>query len=271
MDFRDILVHIDNSPQCAARLALAIMLAKEHEGHLTGLYVITHDYNEPAGESLSLKVQEAKEMFRGLTTGAGIGAEWFPVDWAVIGNNMVEILNYYAHTKDLVIIGQTDPTVMGNGIPPDLPERVVLGSGRPVLVVPYAGAFNTVGEKIIVAWREGQASARAVNDAMPFLLTAKKVSVLSIRSASDPAAAVIQPSADICAHLEQYHNIRVNKEDLVTGEIPVANILMNYAWENGCDLIVMGVYAKTSRGTVRLGPVASHILKHMTLPVLMSH
>jgi nucleotide-binding universal stress UspA family protein len=45
---------------------------------------------------------------------------------------------------------------------------------------------------------------------------------------------------------------------------------MNYAWENGCDLIVMGAYAHLARGTVNLGPVAKQLFEHMTLPVLMS-
>jgi nucleotide-binding universal stress UspA family protein len=46
---------------------------------------------------------------------------------------------------------------------------------------------------------------------------------------------------------------------------------MNYAWENGCDMVVMGVYSYTSRGGSNIGSVAKQLLEHMTLPVLFSH
>lgn len=44
-----------------------------------------------------------------------------------------------------------------------------LESGRPCLVVPYAGEFPTVGTRVLVAWDGGRESARAVHEAMPHL------------------------------------------------------------------------------------------------------
>ena len=269
MDFKDILVHVDNSKQCASRLDLAINLARKHKAHLTGLYVVTHPHYKPQSETDNFKVKEAEELFRLKTSGADISAEWLSVDWSVSGISMVEVLNYHAHQKDLVIVGQTDPGVRDSDVPPDLPERVVMGSGRPVLIVPYAGTFDKIGERVIVAWKAGRASARAVNDAMPFLVKAKQVCVLSIKTAGDHQDVIKRPDGDICTHLKRY-DIEIREENLVTGDIPVADILMNYAWENGCDLIVSGAYAHTFRGTPNLGLVARHLLEKMTLPVLMS-
>jgi nucleotide-binding universal stress UspA family protein len=269
MNFKDILVHIDISQQCAARVDLAVNLAARHKAHLTGIYVITHTPYAPESESLVQKGAELMEMFHQKTAGAGISAEWLPVDCGVAGCDMVPLLNYYTHQKDLIIIGQIDQAAKVGDIPADLPERVIMGSGRPVLVVPYVGTFDTVGERIIVAWKAGRASARAVNDAMPLLLNAKDVRVLSIKTPDELETSVSWSDGDICKHLERY-GINVKEENLVTADIPVANILMNYAWENGCDLIVMGAYAHLARGTVNLGPVAKQLFEHMTLPVLMS-
>ncbi len=268
MDFKDILVHIDNTQQCTTRLELAINLARKHKARLTGLYVVTHPHYKPQIESLKLKAIDAEEMFRLKTGEANVDAEYLPVDWGVVGVSMVEVLNYYAHAKDLIVVSQNDPGSRED-VPSDLPERVVLGSGRPVLIVPYAGAFGSVGERVIVGWKAGRASARAVNDAMPFLLNAEQVCVLSIKAVGDQEMTG-RPDGNICAHLKRY-NIAVKVENLVTGEIPVADIMMNYAWENGCDLIVLGAYAHSSRGTLNLGPVAKDLLEKMTLPVLMSH
>ena len=53
-------------------------------------------------------------------------------------------------------------------------------SGRPVLAVPFAGEFPTVGERVLVAWNASREAARALNDALPLLIGAKQVTVLAI-------------------------------------------------------------------------------------------
>lgn len=269
MKFKDILVHIDNSPQCANRLELAIRLAKEHDAHLTGLFVIVHQPYATQSVRVKEYEEQAQAAFLLKTGEADIRAEWITADWATVGVDMAEVINFHAHTKDLIIVGQTDPRAQQWDAPPDLPQQIVVGAGRPVLVVPYAGVFRTVGKRAIVAWKTGRAAARAVNDALPFLLNAEEVFVLSI---SDPREAQkLETEADsIRANLER-HAIKVKEDHFVIETIPIASILMNYAWENSCDLIVMGVYAKKSRGKYDLGPVAKDFFNYMTLPVLMSN
>lgn len=270
MGFNDILVHIDSSPQYLNRLDLAIRLARDHGAKLTGLYVVTHQYYRPEQEGLRRRISEAEEVFRQKTAREQVPGHWLCADWAVVGGSMVEVINYYAHAKDLVIVGQTSHGQPERDYPLDLPERVVKGAGRPVLVVPYAGSFESVGNRVIVAWKPGRSSARAVNDAMPFLTAAKDVRLLEIRSPDDQKTVEVSPREDIAGHL-RLHGIAVKEEHLVTGDIPVANILMNYAWENGCDLVVMGAYSYSGRGTIQLGSIADQMLDSMTVPVLLAH
>ena len=264
MTFKDILVHIGNSDHCGAVLDLAIGLARKHQAHLTGLYVITHRHYSSQLESTLAKAAEAQAIFMGKTGEAGISAEWLCVDWPVVGESVSKIVNLHAFCKDIVIIGQTESASRNGEIEPDLPERVILGSGRPVLIVPYAGKFDTVGERAMVAWKTGRESTRAVNDAMPFLLTAREVRILALGS-SDAG----ESAGRVAAHLAR-HGIRVERELFSVEEISVGDVLLNQVWEEGCDLLVMGGYTRTSRGMV-LGPIARHILKQMTSPVLMSH
>jgi nucleotide-binding universal stress UspA family protein len=270
MKFKDILIHIDSSQQCATRLELAISLAREHEAHLTGIYIITHYPYASQSASMEAELAQAQQLFLLKTAEAEISATWLPVDWATVGVDMVEVLNYYANTKDLIIVGQGGPGMDLAGVPSDLPGRVVAGSGRPVLVVPFAGKFNSVGERVVVAWKRGRASARAVNDAMPFLLNAKEVFALSIKTPNEQHKAEIDTDSGIIANLER-HNIKVKEITVVMESIPVAKILMDFAWENACDLVVLGVYASKSKGKKGLGPVAEVFFDTMTLPVLMSY
>jgi nucleotide-binding universal stress UspA family protein len=270
MIIKDILVHVDNSPACAQRLELAVEIAKTHNAHLAGLYIIPHQRQKSYGEHGKARELETEKLFQLKTDSAGIETEWLLAEWPVVDANVAEIMNYYSYAKDLIIVGQTNERISSDEVPADLPERLILGSGRPVLVVPYAGAYTMVGKRVIVAWKAGRASARAVNDAMPLMLEARKVSVLSIRPVGEPRELEKSTAYDICEHLKR-HNVAAEVENLITGEIPVANILMNYAWENGCDMVVMGVYSYTSRGGSNIGSVAKQLLEHMTLPVLFSH
>jgi len=244
MNFKDVLIHIDDSPHCAIRLALAINLAREYGAHLTGLYVITHAHYAPQHETKKQLATAAEESFRLATENAAVSAEWVLADWGIVGVSMPEIINHYAHQKDLIVVGQTSSEKPRGDLPADLPERIVFGSGRPVLIVPYAGKFTTVGTRSIVAWRGGRASARAVNDSLPLLQNSEKIYVLSIKTSGDKQFSEA-PGGGICTHLSRY-GLDCQGEDIVSTDIPVANILMNFAWDKGCDLLVVGVYAHSS-------------------------
>ena len=269
MGFKDILVHIDNTPRCATRLKLAVKLAERYDAYLTGIYVITHPHYASTDAGVETRLAAAEETFRRHTTGSGVDAAWLAVDWPVTGVDMAQIINLYAHKKDLIIVGQGEPGASEADLPPGLAERIVQGAGRPVLVVPYAGTFDNIGERVILAWKDGRASARALGDAMPLLRRAKQVCVLTIETADGPRLIGLRHD-DIATHLKR-HRISTIQENLETAGIPVADILMVHAWENGYDLIVMGAYAHTSRGSLAVGPVAKDLFEQMTVPVLMSH
>jgi len=267
MEFKDILVHIDSTPQCAKRVELAIHLARRHDAHLSGLFAI-HQY-APRRESRKKQAIAAGEAFREAAAKEGVAVDWILADREAPTVDMAEIINHYAHLRDLVIVGQSAPERRREAPPADLPQRVVFGSGRPVLIVPSAGTFTTVGSRSIVAWRGGRASARALNDSLPLLKTSQKIYALTIKTSDDlfphPTA-----GSDICSHLERHGLSCVGKE-ISAADIPVANILMNFAWEKGCDLLVVGVHAQAIGEKLLLGPVGRQLLKDMTLPVLMSH
>jgi nucleotide-binding universal stress UspA family protein len=55
-----------------------------------------------------------------------------------------------------------------------------MAAGRPVLVVPYAGNFETVGKRILVAWDGTREANRALNDALPLLADSEAVTVMFV-------------------------------------------------------------------------------------------
>ncbi len=268
MNLKDILVHIDNRETCSSRLEAAIGLAQKHQAHLTGLYVEAHAYYAPRHHSPEELVAEARDLFAARTADAGVPSEWICVDSTATGLGVVEAVNLHAYYRDLVILSQTDVDSGDRSMPQDLPERAVLGAGRPVLIVPYAGRFETIGERVLLAWRGGPESARAVNDAMPLLQPARSIKVLSVQN---PAADVLPPhQGDICSHLGR-HGVSAVCENVMPGPLSVGDMLLNHAAEAGADLMVMGAFSQVRRGLPSLGEVGRHLLKYMTVPVLMSH
>jgi hypothetical protein len=65
-----------------------------------------------------------------------------------------------ARYADLTILGQLDPDRAETEMIRPRPEQVVLASGRPVLIVPYAGNFDNVGRRVLIAWNATREAAR---------------------------------------------------------------------------------------------------------------
>lgn len=272
MALKDILLHLDSSPSCLERLDLAINLARSHGARLKGLYVVAHSFYAPRhGVLAEVGAAGMKEIFAEKTAAAGIAAEWVYVDWPVIGVALTEIITLYAYYTDLVIIGQPDVSDQTNLTPADLPERLGLAAGRPILVVPYAGKFPGTEGRVMVAWREGRESVRALNDALPLLEKAKQVSIVTVGSSMVQADESRGMGSQICDHLALHGITATHEQILAPAGLPIGDLLLNFACEQKMDALVMGGYAQTRRGVFVLGPVAGHLLSHMTLPILLSH
>lgn len=266
MSLKEILVVLDNAPQCASRLELSVVLARRHNASLAGLYVITHPFYEPMHDDVQARSAEVQRMFDSVTGSAGIAARWVGVDWKVVGVTVPEVVNLHAHYVDLVIVGQDQSGGADSSIPHDLPERVVMGAGRPVLIVPYTGNHLQMEERVMISWKGGRESTRAVNDALSLLQHAKDVCVLEVNTGTAGSGAGQQ----LCDHLAS-HGITAHAKDVATSDISVGDLLLNRLATEGSTLLVMGGTAPGRLGSPSLGEVARHILRHMTVPVLMSH
>ncbi len=268
MSIRDILVHLDNLDASGTRLALAVNYARKHGANLRGLYLTTNIYFDPRNSLEQSNCDRVEAMFQETTAAAGISSEWIRPR-SSNGVNIMDILTTYAYYTDLVIIGQPNFKPPNLNIPSELPERVVMLCGRPVLVVPYTGTFETAGDRIMIAWRAGRESVRSVTDAMPCIEKAHNVSVIEVS-----AEAIPSESNGHIMHVRDFiarHNVTARTEQIFAGDITVGDTILNLACEKTIDLLVMGAYVHSRRGTLTLSPVANHILKHLTIPVLMSH
>lgn len=269
MNFKDILVHIDNRPTCASRLETAVQLAAQQGARLTGLYVQPHPGYLPHNSDREAMTASAKATFDAVVGTNVLENEWLFVDGELSGLDVAHALNLHAHYHDLVVVSQNDERCHDRSIPRDLPERAVLGSGRPVLIVPYAGVYPVLGRRIMLAWRGGPESSRAVRDAMPLLRQAETVRVVTVQGPGGDES-FLAHNADICRHLERY-GITTSSDKFNSTGLSVGDLLLNRCADEGIDLLVMGAFSQARRGYQTLGEVGRHLLDCMTLPVLMSH
>ncbi|RMD63658.1 MAG: universal stress protein [Alphaproteobacteria bacterium] len=278
MPYKNLLVHIDDSKSNAKRLEAAFSLALTHDAHLTGLYVapdpelpsnlraeVPPELLRTMWEHVEERVANAKERFLKEMEKAGVRSEVRALHCPA--SRMPEVVTLHGRYTDLVILGQPEPDSNGD-VDPDAVEDVVLSVGRPALVIPYIGAGETLGERIVVAWDGGREAARAVNDAIPLLERAKHVVVLVI----DPhkGGHGEEPGADIALHLAR-HGIEVEAEHIGAGDLSVADALLSRLTDREADLLVMGAYGHSRLREWVLGGTTRQIFKQMTVPVLMSH
>lgn len=269
MSLTDILVHIDASAASPGRLSAALQIAAEHRARVTGLFVVTHQYYHSSNIRAGEAVDEAKRFFVAATAEAGIEGRWLCADWSVVGVSSAEIISHHAHYTDLLVIGQEEDNAGGGKGLSDLPERLILSSGRPVLVMPTASLSTTIGRKVLIAWKAGREATRAVNDALPLLVKSRQVTLLAINSSD-----IYDDDDTLCSNIVDHlgrHGINALVERAPALQLSVADALLNRTFEEGYDLLVMGAYAHTPKGTLLLGSVARQMLQQMTVPILFSH
>ncbi|SEA59669.1 Nucleotide-binding universal stress protein, UspA family [Desulfuromusa kysingii] len=269
MNLKDILVHIDERPTCTSRLETAIALATQQKSQLTGIYVIPHPHFVAHQHNRQEFAEQAKQNFKTATEAAGVASDWICIDSQKSGLNVPTALNIHAHYRDLLVISQTDEEAPDRAIPNNLPEKTILGSGRPVLVVPYVGQFKHEFKRILMAWRGGPESSRALHDAMPILKASRQIKVLTVQGREGDEA-YQSHEADICKHMARYQ-LPLVCEKRLSGPLSVGDMLLNSCTDFSADLLVMGATEQSRRGYTTLGETGRHILKCMTAPVLMSH
>jgi nucleotide-binding universal stress UspA family protein len=265
MDLSDILVCLDATEAGASRLKLAVRLAKRHGAFLTAAYVVetpsasTAAWHEPTMAS----AERAEERFRQELRLHGLRGDWRLVD----GPDRAEVVTL-AKSADLAILGQYSPgNHNGTGFRPD---DIAIACGRPLLIVPYVGGFTSVGENVLIAWDGTREATRALNDALPLIEAAKSATVLTVVSQECEFQHAHAELTRVVAHLER-HGVTAKCEETIRGGLAVSDLLLSRAADLGADMIIAGAYHHSPLREAIVGGVSRELLRHMTVPVLMSH
>jgi len=269
---QDLLLYMESRPASRRSIAAALELARRSGARVVGTFVIApmrlpgYVTAEIPQSTLAAvraaaleRAHEQEQAFRSAAAESGV-----EVEWRVFESDADYAVNGCARSVDLVVLTQpesNDPTCVR-----PLIDEVVLGSGRPVMMVPRSGAAVGFGEHVLVAWNDSRESTGAVHDALPMLKTAKRV----VMAAAESSATASTNLDSIVAHLAR-HGVPVETRRLRAGSSDAGDALLTLAAEEGIDLLVMGAWGHSRLREMVLGGVTAHVIRHSTLPVFMSH
>ena len=151
MSYKTIVVHLDDGPRCAARVALAAGLAARYGSRLVGIaatgvpdVIVAMNSAVPGRDRMrrarppptcARTREAAARAFEQQCRRAGVAS--FAAE--VVVDEAVDAVVRRGRCSDLIVVGQTDVAAPIEGIAVDFPQQVLLHAGPPVLVVPYAG------------------------------------------------------------------------------------------------------------------------------------
>lgn len=267
MIVRNMIVHLDSTPRSTDRLALAVTLARRFGARLVGVFAEADSRllgSAAAEAEVNAAYQKAADVFAARTAEAGVDGVWRSLVHGSHHHVNKTVIDA-ARRADLAVLGQHNPDDKGR-VPRDLVEQVVINSGRPALVMPYAGTFTDVGKRVLIAWNGGRESARAANDAIPFLTESEAVTVMAV----NPQGAGPLDGSGLCDHLS-CHGIKAERELLSVTDIGVADYVLSHCADMGADMLVMGAFGHYGFPYLLRGGVTKDILEHLTVPVLLAH
>jgi len=288
MTYKTVLLHIDDSAGRAARIEAAASSAQACGGHLTGvaltgvsrlLYQNQPDLDADPNLSLHLnflrdRATRALDGFEAQVRAAGVAS----FEQRVLDDEAAGGISLLARYADLVVISQYNAKDKSPSVMRDFPAYVLLHSGRPVLIVPYAPplpllAPPAAARNVLISWNASKEASRAVSAALPLLQRAGQVHVAIFDAQLHAAEHGEQPGTEVTEYLAR-QGVEARLHLLDGGGVrrgDIGEALLAQAADLSADLLVMGAYGHSRLRETILGGVTRTILQSMTIPVLMAH
>jgi len=276
-EWRDIAVFLDESPVGEQIGRRAALLAQRHKAHLVGVYGVPRDrtrwdgYVRGPGIKAHLKnrhladenkVLAAGRYFGTLSEDYAISSE-FRIVWR---DGLMDDAVLRALHCDLIVAAHPKP----EGLPENWSaERLLLNTGTPVLVIADGWTGEEIGETVLIAWNRSREARRAVSDAMPFISTARHVTILVIDDERDTDHSGEQPGINLFEHLSR-HGAKVEIAQVSAAGAPIAQVIASEAVPRGANLLVLGAYSRPRTSEVLFGGTTRSLLASVPVPLLIS-
>jgi hypothetical protein len=279
MSYKTILVSLNDLGCNQSLLESAAWLARQHDAHLQGIYVIPAVEVYPGLGLEPILFEGNRELFT--KAEKSVRAAFDSIikqndirgDMLVIDSTHPDITGHlidHARRADITIINQpleeTTLSVVGRSVV----ERLLLSTGRPTLVLPRRGRRSLAADLVVVGWSGTREAARAAFDSVPLLKKAKKVEIVWVDPEMKYPHPGSLPGGELATALSR-HGINAEIEPISTGGGEAGETLLSTVADRGAELLVMGAYGHSRLSEMILGGATKSVLKGMKCPVLFSH
>ena len=281
MSMKTILVPLEDSGAAPATLGTAWLAAQRVSGAIEALYVrrslpgvvvadiggyaaATPDLMQSFEQEDQQRASQVHELFDTFVREHG-SAEGEAVEaiWTEASEPGDQALGMHARVFDMTVVGRP---VAGQSVPAmGTLESVLFESGRPILIAPPAPPAS-LGDTIVIHWNGSTESARATALALPLLVRAKKVIVVSVEGVMVPG-----PNGEAMAHYLKRNGIAAQLRELPADSRGGGAAVLDEVKSLGADLLVKGAYTHSRLRQMIFGGATSHILAAAEIPVLMAH
>jgi nucleotide-binding universal stress UspA family protein len=272
---KTIAVHLPTAGLCPRLLDAAIPLAEAHGATLVGVHVLpavvvyadatvsmSTEFIVAQQEAFQEDARAVEAEFRGRLDAAGVTYEWSAADTGE--EPTMRAAATACNTADLVVAAQYHDSIpAASGYSPD---ELVLGAGRPVLVVPTEGEIAPLGRRVLVAWNGSREASRAAFDCLSLLQPEAEVRIIVVDNPRGNSTLTAIARA-LTRHGLEPKPVSLSKREGSSN----AGEILNYAAEFKADLLTLGCYGHSRLRETVFGGVTTRILREMKLPVLMAH
>jgi len=276
--FKDLLVHIPTERSPRPAIDASVSLAMSASAHLDAIATGYASTNVPflaeggaaIAWSLQFEYERALERAEAALRVFEVEAKNARINYGRYALNgtladAVAKAGAAARLYDLTIVSQGDPE--GDTFDNRLPKELLLQAGGPLLFIPYTfrGAFKAA--RVGICWDGSRLAARALRDAMPFIIDAAALTTITLNASEVPPEA--SPER-LLTHLAR-KGLPAKAVSLQADRSDLQASILSIAADESLDLLIMGGYGHSRLQETVFGGVTQEMFRSMTVPVMMSH
>lgn len=287
---KDIFIPVSDTPECGLALEQGFNLSQRIDAHVTGCHIRPHadsaidldlsatdsmvhpdEYDLAWEATLQMNPQKsdqtkARALFEKMAKAAGFQVSKKPTAdscalWTEKVGSPDKLFSIWGPVSDLIVVSR--PSKKGHSVAKTFMDNAVLKSASPVLVLPQT-PVKQVGQHVAIAWNQSAEAAAAVKAALPLLLKADKITLIT----HGPEDRLGPKSAHLRAYLAHWGLVADHHP--VKGGHASQAILAGFQ-TCGADLLVMGAYSRSRLRQQIFGGVTQYMLNEADIPIFLLH
>ncbi|QHQ37188.1 universal stress protein [Algicella marina] len=279
MSYKTILTVLPNPETARTLLPAAIAVAEQFGAHLTAIHIRQlYEMYPGAHGAISLRVydqltqdtkrlaEETRAVFDEASAKTAATLEWREEKAFLAG--IPRKLTQSALRSDLIVMSARDGW-SGDDLSTSTLHDVILGTGRPVLMLPEDAQPAAIGRNILLCWQPTREASAAAHNALPWLKTADLTTILTIADSSSYSMEAETEGHDL-ANMLARHDCKTEIRHITRQEPTIGAQILKEARISGTDLIVMGAFGHNRLHDIFFTDATREVIRNTKLPVLFS-